>query len=184
MSEGENPIAHYLSVVAGKTGSLIATSGRFGALMSRGPEQTVEVLTLFGERIGIAYQLSDDLLDVAGGSAAFGKTPGADLREGVATLPVLCARATGDAAAPRLAELLDAGLADDDAAHAEALALLRAHPGLERARAELGRVADEARGARPPARRCGEDGSRQPLRRGRRQLSVIYGQVGVRGRDG
>ncbi len=150
----EDPVEHYLSVVADKTGSLIATSGRFGALMAGADEQAVEVLTAFGERIGVAFQLSDDLLDIAGGSDAFGKTPGTDLREGVATLPVLYARREAAvrpfAESDRLVALLDSELAHDDDAHAEALALLRAHPGMEHARVELRRVAEEARGVLAP----------------------------------
>ena len=63
-AEGEDPVDHYLSVLADKTGSLIATSGRFGAMLSGADETAVDVLTHFGERIGVAFQLSDDLLDV------------------------------------------------------------------------------------------------------------------------
>jgi heptaprenyl diphosphate synthase len=85
--DDDDPVEHYLSVVADKTGSLIATSGRFGALLSGADERVVDVLTRFGERIGVAFQLSDDILDVASESSDSGKTPGTDLREGVATLP-------------------------------------------------------------------------------------------------
>jgi heptaprenyl diphosphate synthase len=143
-AEGERAIDHYLSVVADKTGSLIATCGRFGAMLSGADEQVVEVLTRFGERIGVAFQLSDDLLDVASDTAESGKTPGTDLREGVHTLPVLHALASVDPADARLRELLTGDLSDDDR-HAEALALLRAHPAMDAARADLARYARSAR---------------------------------------
>jgi heptaprenyl diphosphate synthase len=143
-SDAEDPVEHYLSVVTDKTGSLIATSGRFGAMLSGAPDGVVEMLTRYGERIGVAFQLSDDLLDVASEAAESGKTPGTDLREGVATLPVLHVRQSDDPADTRLRQLLD-GPIGDDSAHAEALRLLRAHPAMETARAEVRRCADAAR---------------------------------------
>ena len=142
--EADDPVEHYLSVVADKTGSLIATSGRFGALLSGADETIVEVMTRFGERIGVAFQLSDDLLDVSSESVVSGKTPGTDLREGVATLPVLHVRRANDPADARLLELLDADL-DDDTLHKEALGLLRANSAMDAARSELRRWADDAR---------------------------------------
>jgi len=142
--DGEDPLAHYLRVVADKTGSLISTSARYGAMMSGAGERVETLLTEFGERIGSAFQLSDDVIDIASETGQSGKTPGTDLREGVPTLPVLIARTSGDPGDARLHELLDSDLTDD-ARHAEALALLRAHPAIGEARAEVSRSADEAR---------------------------------------
>jgi len=88
-SEGLTQIEHYMKVVADKTGSLIATSARFGALLSGANAQTVEALTKFGEKIGVAFQVADDLLDVTSDETASGKTPGTDLKEGVPTLVTL-----------------------------------------------------------------------------------------------
>jgi heptaprenyl diphosphate synthase len=141
---GADPVEHYLSVLADKTGSLISTSARFGAMLAGAGETTVDVLTRFGERFGIAFQLSDDLLDVLSETAESGKTPGTDLREGVPTLPVLLLRREARPEDSRLLELLDAGLAED-ADHAEALALLRAHPAMAAAQAEVRRWAAAAR---------------------------------------
>ncbi|MBC9733005.1 polyprenyl synthetase family protein [Nocardioides sp. zg-578] len=139
---GEDPLAHYLEVVAGKTGSLIATSARYGARFGGASAEVEEALTAYGEIVGSAFQLSDDILDIASDSAESGKTPGTDLREGVPTLPVLMARASSDPADARLHELLDADLSDD-ALHAEALGLLRAHPALDEARRYVvGRAAE------------------------------------------
>jgi heptaprenyl diphosphate synthase len=103
-----DPIEHYLHVITEKTGSLIATSARFGGLFSGAPAEFVEALAGFGEAMGIAFQLSDDLLDIASESDQSGKTPGTDLREGVPTLPVLFALASDDTspAAARLREIL------------------------------------------------------------------------------
>ncbi|ABL80076.1 polyprenyl synthetase family protein [Nocardioides sp. JS614] len=130
---GEDPLAHYLDVVAGKTGSLIATSAHYGARFGGASREVEEALTAYGEIVGSAFQLSDDILDIASDSGESGKTPGTDLREGVPTLPVLMARASTDPADARLLELLGGDLTDDDR-HAEALRLLRAHPALGQAR--------------------------------------------------
>ena len=90
----DDPLQHYLEVVAGKTGSLIATSARYGAMFGGAPPEVVVALTEYGELVGTAFQLSDDILDIASESAESGKTPGTDLREGVPTLPVLMAQAS------------------------------------------------------------------------------------------
>jgi heptaprenyl diphosphate synthase len=129
----EDALAHYLRVVEGKTGSLIATSARYGARFSGAPLAIEEALTAYGEKVGMAFQLSDDILDVASESDESGKTPGTDLREGVPTLPVLMAQRSTDPADARLLELL-AGDLTDDARHAEALDLLRKHPAMDEAR--------------------------------------------------
>jgi heptaprenyl diphosphate synthase len=108
----------------------------------------VEALTGYGEIVGTAFQLSDDILDIASDSAESGKTPGTDLREGVPTLPVLIAQRSDDPADARLLELLAAasttGIADD-AEHAECLTLLRAHPAMAEARAYVVGRAQEAK---------------------------------------
>ncbi|MCP9210127.1 polyprenyl synthetase family protein [Streptomyces cucumeris] len=151
--DGQDPIEHYLEVLAGKTGSLIAVSGRFGAMMSGADESVVNILTQYGERLGMAFQLADDVLDIASDSHESGKTPGTDLREGIATLPVLRLRAraeaSGSAEDRALCELL-AGDLTDDTRHAEALRLLRAHPALEEARRDTLRYAAEARAMLAP----------------------------------
>ena len=140
----EDPVAHYLGVLSDKTASLISTSARLGALHAGAPEATVELLARFGESIGMAFQLSDDVLDIASESAVLGKASGTDLREGVATLPVLYARQSTDPADARLRALLDGPL-DDEAERAEALQLLRDHPAMTRARNVVRRYADDAR---------------------------------------
>ena len=131
-----DPIAHYRQVVAEKTGSLIATSGRLGALLAGAAPSVVRALTAYGERIGVAFQLSDDLLDITSPSGESGKTPGTDLREGVRTLPVLLAEQDG---------LLVPDDLSDDAVLAATLESLRSSSAIDRAREEL---LTEAAGAR------------------------------------
>jgi heptaprenyl diphosphate synthase len=156
-ADGRDPVEHYLDVLGGKTGSLVAVSCRFGAMMSGADETVVDVLTQYGERLGIAFQLADDVLDIASDSHESGKTPGTDLREGIPTMPVLRLREMaarhGRAADIALCELLDSDLTDD-ARHAEALTALRAHPALAQARRDTVRYAQDARAALAPLRDC------------------------------
>jgi heptaprenyl diphosphate synthase len=142
---GEDPLEHYLGVVNEKTGSLIATSGRFGALYSGAPASVIDRITPACEALGVAFQLSDDILDVASESAQSGKTPGTDLREGVRTLPMLHALRSAGPADGRLVELLTKPDLTDPVLHAEALSLLRAHPAMEMAWADTQRWAEAAR---------------------------------------
>jgi heptaprenyl diphosphate synthase len=147
--DGEEKIRHYLRVIEQKTGSLIATSARFGAMFAGATPEQVTALAGYGETIGIAFQLSDDLLDIASDSEQSGKTPGTDLREGVPTLPVLYALAAdnADEASVRLREILAGGPITDDALHAEALGLLRESPALKQARETVRSYTDRARSA-------------------------------------
>ncbi len=140
---GADPLEHYLRVVGGKTGSLIATSARYGAMFGGTPPATVAALTAYGAKVGTAFQLSDDILDIGSDSTESGKTPGTDLREGVPTLPVMLALRSTRAEDARLLELLRGPLTDDDR-HAEALRLLRAHPAMTEARAHVRGLAEEA----------------------------------------
>ncbi|MBF9132931.1 polyprenyl synthetase family protein [Plantactinospora sp. S1510] len=149
---GEDPVRHYLHVIAEKTGSLIATSTRFGGMFGGAPAAYTEALAGYGETVGMAFQLSDDLLDIASESVQSGKTPGTDLREGVPTLPVLYALSSddGDAASVRLRDILSRGPVTDETLHAEALGLLRESPALKRARETVRSYAEEARARLAP----------------------------------
>jgi heptaprenyl diphosphate synthase len=145
----DDPVEHYLSVVADKTGSLIATSGRFGALVAGAAPEVVDVMTEFGELIGVAFQLADDVLDIRSESSDSGKTPGTDLREGVRTLPVLHALRSTRQEDAELQALLRSDLADE-ARHARALELLRSSEAIAQSDADLQRHSDAARKALDP----------------------------------
>jgi heptaprenyl diphosphate synthase len=143
-AQGQDPVEHHLEVLAGKTGSLISASGRMGAITSGASAAVADAAEAYGEKFGVAFQLSDDLLDIASETEESGKTPGTDLREGVRTLPVLLALRGTDPGDARLRELLAEPLVDDDL-HAEALGLLRASTAMVEARAEVVRWAEAAR---------------------------------------
>ncbi len=141
---GQDPLEHYMSVVTEKTASLIATAGHFGALFAGAPQAVTARIAPACAALGVAFQLSDDILDVSSETGQSGKTPGTDLREGVKTLPVLHALRSASPDDARLVDLL-AGDLTDQAARAETLALLRAHPAMEMAKADLRHWADLAR---------------------------------------
>lgn len=132
---GDDPLEHYLDVVAGKTGALIATSAVFGGMVAGVGADVLNALDAYGEEIGVVFQLSDDIIDIA--SDESGKTPGTDLRAGVPTLPTLLARRSARPEDARLRALLEAGPATETEV-SEALHLLRSHESLAAARAEIG----------------------------------------------
>ncbi|MFC7401176.1 polyprenyl synthetase family protein [Citricoccus sp. GCM10030269] len=132
--ESDDHLEHYLRVIGGKTGSLIAAAGRLGAHFGDGDEATVQTLEDYGEKVGMAFQLADDVIDLTSSSQASGKTPGTDLKERVPTLPVLLLRqeAEHDPAARAALELVDGPL-DTDEQLASAVAAVAAHPVIDRA---------------------------------------------------
>ncbi len=138
-----DPVDYYLGVLADKTGVLIATAARYGAMFAGCDAATVETMREFGERLGIAFQLADDLIDIESEADETGKTPGTDLREGKRTLPVIHVLASDDPADARLQALLTGDL-EDDARVDEALRLLRVHPAMDRARGHTYAVARQA----------------------------------------
>ena len=146
---GADPVDYYLEVLADKTGVLIATAARYGAMFSGCDADTVEIMREYGERLGMAFQLADDLIDVSSEADDLGKTPGTDLREGKRTLPVLYALASTDPADARLRELLQSELRDQ-ALLDEALGLLRVHPAMEQAREHTSAVATAAQDVLDP----------------------------------
>ena len=110
----------YLQVLADKTGSLVATAAHFGAWLSGVGDEVSATVARFGEKISVAFQIADDVLDLASTGETSGKTPGTDLREGVDTLPVLLLRrreveGSIDEAGARILAMLDADLSSDEA---------------------------------------------------------------------
>jgi heptaprenyl diphosphate synthase len=140
---GEDAVAHHIQVLADKTGSLIATSARFGGMFAGLSLATLDALEAFGEAVGLAFQIADDILDIASAAEISGKTPGTDLREGILTLPMLLVQKASRSEDAELLELLGRPL-PDDADHARALELMRAHQGLKDAQAVAKKYAEDA----------------------------------------
>jgi heptaprenyl diphosphate synthase len=100
---GEDPVGHYIQVLADKTGSLIAAAAQSGIVFGNADTAYERPVIEFGERIGVAFQLVDDVIDLSPQPEQTGKVPGTDLRAGVVTLPLLKLRAAAER---------DAGAAD------------------------------------------------------------------------
>jgi heptaprenyl diphosphate synthase len=156
---GEDPIAHYLQVLADKTGSLIATAAQVGLMFSDAPEEYIPPVVQFGEKIGVAFQLIDDVIDLAPQLDDTGKTPGTDLRAGVSTLPLLYLRriAGTDAAAAALLQRIEQDVndpfKDDEPQSVEftaAIAELREHEVTRMTLEEAHRWSADAVGALAP----------------------------------
>lgn len=152
-ASGEDSLEHYLRVVSDKTGSLIATSARYGALFSGASAAVTETVTTFGEKIGIVFQLADDVIDIANDSKESGKTPGTDLREGVPTLVTLRVLASTDPSDRELQSLLRSPIESEEIV-TQVLTQLRNHPALEQSRSQLLTIAKEARSALGPLPIC------------------------------
>jgi octaprenyl-diphosphate synthase len=89
--------AGYLRVIRSKTAKLFEASARLGAVLAKAPAPIEEACAAYGQAMGTAFQVIDDVLDYDGDSAEMGKNLGDDLREGKATLPLIAAMQRGTA---------------------------------------------------------------------------------------
>ncbi len=135
----------YLEVIHGKTAALFAAAARLGAVAADSPREEEEALERFGRKLGLAFQLADDLLDYAADAKRLGKTVGDDFREGKVTLPVLIAYARGSeeerAFWRRTIEKLDQREGDLD----RAIALMRRHGAFTETARRAQAMAEEAK---------------------------------------
>jgi heptaprenyl diphosphate synthase len=152
---GEDAVQHYIQVLADKTGSLIAAAAQAGVVFSGAPDAYEQPVVAFGERIGVAFQLIDDVLDLSPQPEETGKVPGTDLRAGVATLPLLQLRtlAPTDAVAADLVARLERDVLarvgqpssrDEARAADSAITALRKHPVTDQTLTEAHRWARDA----------------------------------------
>src|SRR6266508_2283542 len=133
----------YLEVIRRKTAALIGTSCRLGGMLSDASAETIELLDDFGLALGMAFQLSDDIMDVISSEEELHKQPGQDMKLGVYTLPVLYALQDGRSGR-ELAALLSDGPPSGDRL-ARALEIVRADGSLARARVAVPRSVWRAR---------------------------------------
>ena len=153
------PMAEYLEILRKKTAVFLEGCCRCGAVLAEADERTENALAQYGYRLGMAFQLADDLLDYIGDPEITGKPRGSDLRDGRATMPFLLALHDAD---PAERDQLLAAFGDpalDDAAFLHICTVLAAHDGFDRTRAfalEQVELADAAVVALPPtlARDC------------------------------
>ncbi|WP_258020827.1 polyprenyl synthetase family protein [Streptomyces anatolicus] len=143
----EDPIEHYFQVLAGKTAALFTMSLSIGAYQSGADMAAIRALEQYGHELGTGFQIADDLLDLVAPCGQTGKEQGKDLLAGVASLPILLARADDSPGGAELRELLLAGPSADTAAHQRALELFGTSPALHEAKAMMHASLDRARDA-------------------------------------
>ena len=143
-SAGLTPLEHYLAVIADKTGSLIAASARYGAMLSGADAEIMDALSNFGEAMGLVFQLADDIIDISSESNESGKTPGTDLREGVPTLVTLHILESNDPKDAELKQLLS-GPIKDETVVAQTLKVLRSHKAIEQSRSVINKYSEETK---------------------------------------
>ncbi|MBI2237548.1 MAG: polyprenyl synthetase family protein [Actinobacteria bacterium] len=160
----------YMEIIRRKTGALIATSCRLGGMLSDAPAENLDTLEAFGEALGMAFQLSDDIMDVTSSQLELGKEPGVDMKEGVYTLPVLHALAYGDRR-EELTRLLAPGPPEGERLD-RALEIVRGDGSLAHARAAVALEVDRATRL---ARRLPEGAARTALVRLAEFLAVRCG---------
>ena len=160
----------HLEIIRRKTGVLISCACRLGGMLSEAPTDHVETLEAFGASLGLAFQLSDDIMDVTSSQLELGKEPGTDLREGVYTIPVLHALRHGDDR-DELRRILAAGPPDGELLD-RALAIVRTSGGVAHAQAG---VRDEVRRATELAERLPDGPARRSLAQVARFLAVRCG---------
>jgi heptaprenyl diphosphate synthase len=160
----------HLDIIRRKTGVLMATSCRLGGLLSDASDERIEVLDAFGGSIGMAFQLSDDIMDITSSQLELGKEPGTDIREGVYTVPVLHAlRHSADR--DELRRILTTGVPDGELLD-RALEIVRTAGSIEHARAQ---VSDEVARAVGLAHRLPDGPARHALVQLARFLAVRCG---------
>jgi heptaprenyl diphosphate synthase len=138
----DDPIEHYIQVLADKTGSLIAASATLGAMLGNAPVEYLAALSEFGEKVGVAFQLIDDVIDISEAGPS-GKNPGTDLRAGVPTMPVLLLMNKNDESSKQLLAEINGDLSSDEKL-AAVVKKLREHPVADEAYQEAIRWANEA----------------------------------------
>lgn len=142
-----SPRDNYIHVLAEKTGSLIAASARYGVLASNGTAEHADAVADFGEKVGVAFQLADDVIDIMSDGDVTGKTPGTDLREGVETMPILLLKeraqaGTIDPDGEKILDLLAGEIGDETVE--ESVSLLRTHAVMDDVRALAREWSDSA----------------------------------------
>lgn len=135
----------YLLRVKRKTANLISAACEIGAHTAKADEAAVAALKIFGEKLGIAFQITDDILDYTAKTEEFGKAVGGDIMEGLATMPLICAWNKGQNRAV-IRALFEKGRSSQQAVK-ELITLVEANDGTKEAAAMAAAYIKEAKEA-------------------------------------
>jgi octaprenyl-diphosphate synthase len=139
--------AVYLQVIRGKTAALFSAATEVGGVIAAAPETVVRALFAYGDALGMAFQIVDDLLDYGGSDAAIGKNTGDDFRERKVTLPVIKALAKALPEERRFWERVIQKGDQRDGDLQEARAIMDRHGAMEAARADAAAWIGKAKAA-------------------------------------
>ncbi len=137
--------ADYLRIIGMKTAALFRISTELAATVAECPKESVDALRLYGQNLGIAYQIYDDCLDLIGTEETIGKTVGTDLKKGKLTLPIL--HTLGQASETERTQLQETILHGSDADRLQLLALVVQRGGLQESVNRINIFLEEARAA-------------------------------------
>lgn len=140
----QNTVNAYKARIYAKTASLIALSAEAGAILASAKKDQQRALRKYGEQIGMAFQIVDDVLDFVADEKTLGKPVGSDLRQGLATLPVLL-YLKGDEENPVMRQVLDGNRSEDLVR--KAVRAVTTSPAIEEARAMATKHVETARAA-------------------------------------
>ncbi|MFZ4572784.1 MAG: polyprenyl synthetase family protein [Phycisphaerales bacterium] len=137
----------YFELVDRKTAELIACACEIGAAASGAPDEAVAACERFGRRVGVAFQIQDDVLDLTGSVATVGKSVGKDLEKGKATLPLIHHLASAEPSLRGRTLMLLEAAANDQGAAGQVRAALESTGSLAYAKQVAGRLVEEAKTA-------------------------------------
>jgi geranylgeranyl pyrophosphate synthase len=146
-SEPDQTTEQYFDRIFGKTASLFGCSAETGAIVADAPDQAVTELRNFGTDLGVAFQITDDVLDLTGGTEDLGKPAGHDLLQSTITLPViyyLQMIGTNSAERRTIQSIVEGSISDADVVH-QALTEIRNSGAVDRAAGEARRFAERAK---------------------------------------
>ncbi|MGS5088653.1 polyprenyl synthetase family protein [Hydrogenophaga sp. A37] len=134
--------ASYLKVIRSKTAKLFEASARLAPILARANSETEAVCATYGQALGTAFQVIDDVLDYEGSADVLGKNLGDDLREGKVTLPIICALRSANTSQQTL---IRSAIEEGDASHLEDIvSIIRDTGALDAARASAAAEAQRA----------------------------------------
>ena len=145
----DHNLEEYERRIAMKTADFLAICCELGGMVGGAPTEVCEGLKAYGKAIGMAFQITDDLLDVMGDEERIGKPAGNDIRQGVVTLPVICALETSPDRDELRAIVTDREMTDDMVVRA--IDIVRASDGVMKARKRADKYLEEARHVLPEA---------------------------------
>ena len=134
----------YFQIISDKTASLLSAATRSGAILGGASPDSIEVMTKYGEDLGLAYQITDDLLDFTGDSSVVGKPVGHDIKDGKVTLPLIRAFSNcRDGEADEIKQKIQNGLEGSDD-WKDLIDFVNAKGGIDYAREKAGRLVQMA----------------------------------------